>query len=111
MLSLNLQSLIRPTTTVLQVVDTTTIRLEGILEDITINIKYWEYPRNFVVIEVKSKLRGYPLNLGKSLLATIDAYIGCRSRDMTITSGKSKKEDYYLPPFQTFHGYNEKIFG
>ena len=78
MLDLNLQSLIRPTTTVLQLVDTTTIRLEGILEAITINIKYWEYPRNFVVIEVKSKLSGYPLILGGHWLDTVDSYIGCR---------------------------------
>jgi hypothetical protein len=44
-----------------------------------------------MVLETKTRLRGYPLILGRPWLAITDAYIGCRMRDMTIANGPSKK--------------------
>ena len=60
MLDLNLQSFIMPTTNVLQLADTSTVRSEGKLEDIIINIESCKYPTDFVVIEAKTKLVDIP---------------------------------------------------
>jgi hypothetical protein len=59
--------------------------LEGILQDVVISIDYWVYPTNFMMLQPNSNLGGYPLILGKPWLATIDAYIRCRSSNMTIS--------------------------
>jgi hypothetical protein len=45
-----------------------------------------------------SNLGGYPLILGRPWLATVDAFISCRSRDMTISHGDSIKKFTLYPP-------------
>ena len=50
MLRLNLQIFFRDIPTVLQLADRSTIKLEGMLEDIIIFIDYWEYPTEFLVL-------------------------------------------------------------
>jgi hypothetical protein len=42
---------------------------------------------DFMVLQTKSILGGYPLILGRPWLATVDSYIGCRVGDMTISFG------------------------
>eukprot|EP00253_Pinus_taeda_P002111 PITA_02111 len=65
MLKLNLQVSLRKTTTVLQLADCSTMTLEGIVEDVMVCIDSWEYPVDFLVLQPKAKLTGYPLILGR----------------------------------------------
>jgi hypothetical protein len=89
---------LRETPTVLQLVDRSTIKPEGILEDVVISIDSWEYPTEFMILQPKTSLGGYPLILGRPWLATVDAYIGCRSGNMTISHGTSTKQLTMYPP-------------
>ena len=73
MLKLNLQPCLRCTATILQLVDSSTIFPLGVLEDIVVSLESWEYPVDFIVLETKEKLRGYPLILGSPWLATTDS--------------------------------------
>ena len=56
---------IRPTTTVLELVDRSKITPEGILEDIIVYLDSWEYPIDFILLQPKSNLGGHPLILGR----------------------------------------------
>eukprot|EP00253_Pinus_taeda_P030064 PITA_30064 len=73
MLKLNLQSSLRKTSTVLQLVDRSTVTPEGIVEDVLVSVDSWEYPAEFLVLQPKEKRTGYPLILGRHWLATADA--------------------------------------
>lgn len=73
---------LRDTPIVLQLAGRSTIKLEGIIEDLVISIDSWEYPADFMVLWTKSKLGGHPFLLGRPWLATSNAYIGCRSGNM-----------------------------
>jgi len=84
MLKLNLQVSLRKTTIVLQLANRSTVTPEGIIEDVMVSIDSWEYPADFLVLQLKAKLTAYPLILGRPWLATVDAYIICRARNMTI---------------------------
>lgn len=75
MLKLNLQGSLRKTTTILQLADYSTVTPGGIVEDVMVSIDSWEYPTDFLVLQPKAKLTGYPLILGRPWLATADAYI------------------------------------
>jgi hypothetical protein len=55
---------LRGTPTVLQLTDRSTIKPEGILEDVVISVDSWEYPTDFMVLQPKTSLGGYPLILG-----------------------------------------------
>jgi hypothetical protein len=61
------------------------------LEDIVVSVDSLEYPTDFMVFQPKSNLGGYPLIFGRPWLATVDAYISCRSKDMTISHESSTK--------------------
>jgi len=50
MLKLNLQGALRKTITMLQLVDRSTIALEGVVEDLMVSIDYWEYHIEFLVL-------------------------------------------------------------
>eukprot|EP00253_Pinus_taeda_P023003 PITA_23003 len=63
MLKLNLQGSLRKTTIVLQLADCSIVTLEGIVEDVMVSIDSWEYPTDFLVLQPKAKLTGYPLIL------------------------------------------------
>jgi len=99
-LKLNLQSSLRKTSTVLQLEDHSTMTPEGILEDVMVSIDSWEYPTNFLVLHPKEKLTGYPLILGRRWLATVDSYISCQARSMTIKNGHMSKQLVLYPPAQ-----------
>ena len=91
MLKLNLQSSLRKTSIILQLADRSTVTPEGIVEDVFVSINSWEYPVDFLVLQPKEKLIGYPLILGRPWLANADAYISCRARSMTIKNGPMSK--------------------
>jgi hypothetical protein len=61
---LQLRTKISPTPTVLELVDCSTIRLEGVINDLVISVDSWEYLDDFVVLQPKSSLGGHPLILG-----------------------------------------------
>jgi hypothetical protein len=68
------------------------------LQDTTISVDSWEYPTNFLVINPRSRLDGHPLLLGRPWLTTTDAYIGCRTGNMTIARGNATKNLILYPP-------------
>jgi hypothetical protein len=88
----------QPTQIMLQLVDQLVIRLVSTLHDIAISVDSWEYPVDFLIINPRSGLEGHPLILSRSWLATIDAYIGCRTRNTKITRGGVTKNLILYPP-------------
>jgi hypothetical protein len=89
---LQLRMQVRPTPTVLELADRSTIKPEGVIDDLVISVDSWEYPADFVVLQPKTHLGGHPLILGRPWLATTDAFIGCRSGSMTISDGYDTKK-------------------
>ena len=87
-----------PTPAMLELVDRSKVKPKGVLEDIVISLDSWEYLEEFYVLQPKTNLGGHPLILGRSWLATVDAYIGCRSGNMTITHGVETKHINWYPP-------------
>lgn len=102
MLKLNLQGALRKTTTVLQLADISIIAPNRVIEDVMVFIYPWEYPTNFLVLLPKTKCNGYPLILGRPWFATVDAYISCRARNMTIKKGGLSKQIVLYPPTHHF---------
>eukprot|EP00253_Pinus_taeda_P019757 PITA_19757 len=86
------------TPTLLQLADQSIIKLDGVLEDISISLDSWEYPVDFMILTPKSNLGGHPLILGRPWLATADAFISCRSGNMYISDGNSTKKLNLYPP-------------
>ena len=70
------------------------------VEDVMVSIDSWEYPADFLVLQPKEKLTGYPLILGRPWLATADAYISCRAGNMTIKDENMSKQLVLYPPAQ-----------
>jgi hypothetical protein len=89
---LQLQDKVRETPTILELADRSTIKPEGVIEDLSISVESWNYPVDFTVLQPKTKLGGHPLILGRSWLATADAFISCRSGSMTISNGYETKQ-------------------
>ena len=42
-----------PTPTILELADRSTIKPEGILDDLIVSIELWEYPTEFLVLQLK----------------------------------------------------------
>lgn len=80
-----------PISTILQLVDKSTIVTYGIIEDVLVMVDSWEYLVDFMIVKIKSNISGYPIILGRPWLATTDAYIKCRTRNMSIYNGESTK--------------------
>ena len=55
---------LRGTPTILQLANRSTINPDGILEDVVIFMDLWEYPSDFMVLQPKTSMGGYPLILG-----------------------------------------------
>ena len=53
MLKLNLQGVLRKTTTVLQLADRSIVAPEGVVEDVMVSIDSWEYPTDFLALQPK----------------------------------------------------------
>ena len=45
---------VKPTPTILELADRSTIKPEGILDDLVISVDSWEYPAEFLVLQPKS---------------------------------------------------------
>eukprot|EP00253_Pinus_taeda_P003708 PITA_03708 len=99
------------TPTLLQLADQSIIKLDGVLEDISVSLDSWEYPVDFMILTPKSNLGGHSLILGRPWLATADAFISCRSGDMYISNGNSTKKFNLYPPAKaiTEVGENEWV--
>jgi hypothetical protein len=89
---LQLQDEVRETPTILELADRSTIKPEGVIEDIIISVESWNYPVDFTVLQPKTKLGGHPLILGRPWLAIADAFISCQSGSMTISNGYETKQ-------------------
>ena len=85
------------TPTLLQLVDRSVIKPNGMLEDISVSLYSLEYPIDFMILTPKNNLGGQPLILGRPWLATVDAFISCRSSDMYISDGNSTKKFALYP--------------
>jgi hypothetical protein len=92
---------LRPTQTMIELVDKSVISPAGSLDDVTVTLASWEYPVDFLVIYSKSSSKlGHHVVLGHPWLATIDAFINCRSGEMTISNGTHSQKLVLLPPAQ-----------
>jgi hypothetical protein len=94
---LQLKTQVQPTPTVLELVDHSTIRPEGVINNLVILVDSWEYPVDFVVLQPKNHLVGHPLIMGRPWLATVDDFIGCRYGSMTISDGYDTKKMNLYP--------------
>lgn len=103
--TLGLQGL-RHTPIVLELVDKSRVKPEGVLEDIVITIASWRYLTDFLILQPKSNLGRHPLILGRLWLATTDAFIGFRSRSMVISNGQAIKNHNLYPPKPNVDLYN-----
>jgi hypothetical protein len=97
---LQLSQFLRPTPTVLELVDRTTIKPVGVLDDILVTLSSWEYPIDFMIIHSKDPTKGHPIILGRPWLATANAFIGCHGGDMFISNGISSQKLTLFPPAQ-----------
>jgi len=104
-ISLGLHGL-RPTPTVLELVDRSRVKPEGMIEDVVITVASWNYLADFLILQTKSNLGGHPLILGRPWLATADAYIRCRSGSMVISDGQATKHLNLYPPSKPYMGSN-----
>ena len=91
---------LRPTPIILELTDKTKVIPEGILDDIIVTLSSWEYPIDFIVIHSKDPAKGHPVIFGRPWLATINAFIGCREGEMTISNGLSIHYLTISPPTQ-----------
>ena len=97
---LQLGQFLRPTPSILELVDRTTVKPVGVLDDIVVSVASWEYPVDFMVVESKDPSKGHPIILGIPWLATANAFIGCRDGEMTISNGLSTQRLILYPPTQ-----------
>ena len=88
--------------------DRSIIKLDGVLEDISVSLDSWEYPVDFMILTPKRYLRGHPLILGRPWLATTDAFISCRVGDMYISDGNSTNKFTLYPPARTITKIDDK---
>jgi hypothetical protein len=70
---------IRSTPIILQLANSSTIKPNGVVEDIIVILESWEYPADFTILSTKANLGGYPIILDRPWLAIVDAFIGCYS--------------------------------
>ena len=89
---------LRDTPTILQLAENSTVKPDGMIEDIRMTLDSLDFPLDFVVLSPRGTLGGYPLILGRPWLATVDACIACQLGKMTISYGaKTKKLTLYSP--------------
>ena len=97
---LQLGQFLRPTPSILELADRTTVKPTGILDDIVVSVASWEYPVEFMVVESKDPSKGHPIILGRPWLASANDFIGCRDGEMTISNGLSTQRLILYPPAQ-----------
>jgi hypothetical protein len=95
---LQLNQFLHPTPIVLELVDRTTIKHTGVLDEILVTLASWEYPVDFMIIHSKDPKKGHPIILGRPWLATTNTFIGCRGGDMFISNGIFSQKLTLFPP-------------
>ena len=89
---------LKATPTILQLADSSTVTLDGMIENIVVTLDSLEYRADFMILSPKVNLSGYPVILGRPWLAIVDANISCRLGNMTISNGQAtNKFDLYSP--------------
>jgi hypothetical protein len=88
---------IQPTPTMLELVNRSKIKPEGVLDDKIVSIKSWEYLVDFYILQPKSASGGHSIILGRPWLAIADAFKGCRSGTMYSSRGESMKQIKLYP--------------
>jgi hypothetical protein len=94
---------LRPTPTLLELVNISKIKPEGVLEDTIASLDSWEYPMEFMVLQPRSNIGGDPLILGKPWLAPTYAFISCRYGNMSISHGNKIKQITLYPLAKTIN--------
>ena len=97
---LQLGQFLQPTPSILELADRTMVKPIGVLDDIIVSVASWEYPIDFMVIQLKDPSEGNPIILRIPWLATANAFIGCRDGEMTISNGLSTQRLILYPPAQ-----------
>ena len=97
---LYLGQFLRPTPSILELVDRTTVKPVGVLDGIVVSVALWEYPVEFMVVESKDPSKMHHIIFGRPWLATTNAFIGCRDGDTTISNGLSTQRLILHPPTQ-----------
>ena len=95
---LQLGQFLRPTPSILELADRTTVKPAGVLDDSVVSVASWEYPVDFMIVESKDPSKGHPIILGRPWLATANSFIGCRDGEMTISNGLSTQRLILYPP-------------
>jgi hypothetical protein len=92
---------LRPTQTMIELVDKLVISPAGSLDDIIVTLTSWEYLVDFLIIYSKSSSKpGNLVVLGLPWLAIADAIINCHSSEMTISNGTHSQKLVLFPPTQ-----------
>lgn len=104
-----IMSNIHPTTTILQMAYQSIAKLEGIIEDVQITMDSWNYPTYFLILKTKAH-NGYLIILGRPWLATADAFINCRSRDIIIYDGHNSRKISLYPPVKLTFEYKGMLW-
>jgi hypothetical protein len=90
----------RPTHTLLELEYKSVIRPVGSLDDVTVTLASWEHHVYFLVIHPKYTKTRHQIVLGRLWLATVDAFIGFQSGEMTISNGSQSQKIILFPPAQ-----------
>jgi hypothetical protein len=64
---LQLQNEVRDTPTILELADRSTIKPEGVIEDLIISVESWNYPVELFGTTTQNKVGGPPSNFGQAL--------------------------------------------
>ncbi|KAK9187629.1 hypothetical protein WN944_019027 [Citrus x changshan-huyou] len=86
---------LHPTPVVLQLADRSTKIPRGIVEDVLIQVNKFYFPVDFIVIDtqpIQDSGKHVPIILGRPFLATADAHIQCRTRNMQLSFGNMTME-------------------
>nr|XP_016446470.1 PREDICTED: uncharacterized protein LOC107771578 [Nicotiana tabacum] len=73
----------RPTTVMLQLTDTSYVYLEGVIEDVLLQIGKFIFPADFIILDYEAD-ELVPIILGRPLLATRDTIIKVREGNMIM---------------------------
>src|SRR3954463_1991680 len=83
---------VKPTSIRLQLVDRSTVRPRGILEDVLIKVQHLIFPIDIVVLDTKENEVGIPLILGRSFLRTARTIIDVYEGKLTLRIGDDSVE-------------------
>ena len=85
----------KPTSITLSLADRSVKLPRGMIEDVLVQVEYFYYPVDFVVLDTDPIVKGtnyVPIILGRPFLATSNAIINCRNGLMQLTFGNMTLE-------------------